>query len=190
MKDDSFNEETLNGLLTVLHTDREQAGELYTLWHTRLVNYFAWRGVTTPEDCADEVLRRAGESIYKGVEVKNLGRYIFGIARHVRFEYYKRDILDPLDEDFNTGAGPTLEPTLAQQDERLECLTRCLDSLSPANREMLLAYYADEKNIEPRKQLAALLGISINNLHLRVYRLRQRLGECIDLCLKERTGLK
>jgi len=187
MKDDSFNEEALTGLLTRLHSGKEEAGNLYKDWHTRLVAHFVWKGVATPEDCADEVLHRVGEKISEGVEIQNLGSYIYGIARNVKREYYKKDIFDPLEK--NDGIRPelTLKPAdIGEVDERLACLTRCLGGLSARDREMLLAYYADEKNIEPRKQLALSLKISVNTLHLRVHRLRQRLGKCINQCLNQR----
>jgi hypothetical protein len=49
----------------------------------------------------------------------------------------------------------------------------------------VLQYYQEEKRakIEHRKRLAERLGIELNALRIRAYRIRAELYECIRLCL-------
>jgi DNA-directed RNA polymerase specialized sigma24 family protein len=67
------------------------------------------------------------------------------------------------------------------------CLERCLDELAPEDRSLVLAYEEGEKQarIQNRRRLAAELGITINALRIKVYRLHQQLEKCIELCLAE-----
>ena len=67
-----------------------------------------------------------------------------------------------------------------------ECLRSCLQALSVENRELILGYYAKEKQakIDRRSELAQQLGISVQNLRVRVFRVRALLHKCIEDCLQ------
>lgn len=69
-----------------------------------------------------------------------------------------------------------------------ECLQLCLQNLSAENRELILGYYAKEKQakIDHRSELAQQLGISVQTLRVRVFRVRASLQDCIERCLKRK----
>jgi hypothetical protein len=66
------------------------------------------------------------------------------------------------------------------REQRLECLDCCLHELKPEQRELVVEYYRDAKRqkIDRRRELAARLGISMNALGIRAWRIRypQRAG--------------
>jgi len=68
---------------------------------------------------------------------------------------------------------------------REECLHSCLLKLSADKRELILNYYAKEKQakIEHRTEMARQLGTTVETLRVRVYRIRATLEGCIERCL-------
>lgn len=74
-----------------------------------------------------------------------------------------------------------------EQEQRLECLERCLESLPEDARRMILLYYRDEKGarIRTRQLLAEELGIPMHALRLRASRVRAKLDTCINRCLNQ-----
>jgi hypothetical protein len=62
-----------------------------------------------------------------------------------------------------------------------------MQKLSVENRTLLIEYYQDEgqAKINRRKRLAKHLGIAINALRIRAYRVRATLLECVTNCLHE-----
>jgi RNA polymerase sigma factor (sigma-70 family) len=81
--------------------------------------------------------------------------------------------------------------TEGEKDDGLiaECLETCLEDLSPERRMMIIEYYAKEKmaKIEHRSQLAQRLGISVETLRVRVFRIRASLEECIERCVTRKA---
>jgi DNA-directed RNA polymerase specialized sigma24 family protein len=67
-----------------------------------------------------------------------------------------------------------------------QCLDQCIQQLSPNNRELVLSYYREEKQakIDHRKKVAESLGIELNAMRIRLYRVRKTLRQCIDECLQ------
>ena len=70
-----------------------------------------------------------------------------------------------------------------------DCLQSCLQELSNEKRDLIIAYYAKEKQakIDHRSELAQQLRISVGTLRVRVYRIRESLVECIESCLERKT---
>jgi len=58
--------------------------------------------------------------------------------------------------------------------------------LRPVQRELVVEYYRDgqREKIERRRELAERLGISMNALAIRVFRLRDTLMTCVETCRK------
>jgi DNA-directed RNA polymerase specialized sigma24 family protein len=63
----------------------------------------------------------------------------------------------------------------------LDALERCLNSLAPAERELILEYYRGDgrTKIETRRLLAERLGSSMNALSIRACRIRNKVEECV-----------
>jgi hypothetical protein len=65
--------------------------------------------------------------------------------------------------------------------------------LNEQDRKLIVKYYdaeENEKNKDNRKKLAAEFGLSLSNLTSRTKRIRDRLKECIENCIKEHDEKK
>jgi RNA polymerase sigma-70 factor (ECF subfamily) len=62
-------------------------------------------------------------------------------------------------------------------DDRMASLAQCLERLSQSQRKLLDRAYGEERS---GAELAALEGITVNALHQRLTRIRQRLFECVN----------
>ena len=86
-------------------------------------------------------------------------------------------------------AAPITPASSDQEEPEFICLEMCMDRLTANNRELVLQYYQQEKKakIEHRKLLAEKLGIAVNALRIRAFRIRVSLQKCVQECL-ERTA--
>jgi DNA-directed RNA polymerase specialized sigma24 family protein len=69
--------------------------------------------------------------------------------------------------------------------ERLQgCLEKCIQELDPPNRHMITSYYvgSERVKIDRRRELALSLGVSMNALAIRAFRIRARLERCVRRC--------
>jgi DNA-directed RNA polymerase specialized sigma24 family protein len=75
-------------------------------------------------------------------------------------------------------------------DLRTECLLSCLRKLTSEKRELILGYYAKEKQvkIDHRTEMAKRLGLTVETLRVRAYRIRNALEKCIEDCLERFAG--
>lgn len=185
----AITQDNFDRLLAWLDIDREVAGTKYEEIRQSLIKILTWNRCAEAEDMADEVINRVAERlpellpVYKG----DPALYFYGVARKILFEYRARERqYVPLDE-INS---PKIAPTQGQEDDlelMHDCLERCLQELSPKNREMIMAYYLRDKQakIDNRREIAEQAGIAINTLRVRVYRIRATLEQCIERCLKQ-----
>jgi DNA-directed RNA polymerase specialized sigma24 family protein len=167
-----------DALLARLDTDRARAGEKYEELRRRIIQLLAWRGSSRPEELGDEVLRRAGKNLVSGETVRNLEAYCAGIVRLVLLEDMnsRREVpLRGLDRQL-----PAPEPG-AEDDPRLQAFDSCLARLSEDNRQLILRYYACDggEKVRERRALARSLGIPLNALRIRAFRIRAAMERCI-----------
>jgi DNA-directed RNA polymerase specialized sigma24 family protein len=181
-----ITQDEFNRLLAGLSDDPEEAGRRYEDIRHSLIKLFTWRGCTDAEGLADEVFDRAAARLSESgrAYVGDPAHYCYGIARKLFHEYRRRmKSHAPLDEVAGMTA-PAHE--VAEDDSELEheCLGLCVGKLDAESRELIMAYYALEKRdkIDARKALAERFGISINNLRVRLYRIRAGLETCIREC--------
>lgn len=172
-------------LLSLLHADREKAGEEYEVLRWRLVTYFEHRCLTQAVDLADEVLNRLMRRLEEGESIDDPLRYGYGIAKWVVLEEQKKSVRD--------GGSVDDLPPIPVEPERQEdapyspaILQPCLQELSETDRHLLLQYLCQEdlKNKEARKALADSLQLSQLALRLRVHRIKARLAACLRSRLK------
>ena len=184
-----LTQEALDGLLTSLDADREQAGKKYERIRLKLVKYFEWRGASFPDGEADETINRVARKIEEGADVHNLDGYFYGVARLVLVESLRAREK----EQQALVHVPVVEMNPVDdhpENEKLRaCLDRCLRHLSAENRDLIVEYYQEEKSrkIERRKGLAARLGIPLNALRIRAHRIRVGLEACVSECLAQQT---
>jgi DNA-directed RNA polymerase specialized sigma24 family protein len=179
-KDWILTQELFDALLAWLDPSREEAGRKYEEIRLRLIKIFTCRGCLEPEDMTDETINRVSkrlseiQSTYEG----DPARYFYGVASKVLMECQRPK------------PTPTLPP-LRDDTESLEkeyaCLEKCVEKLTPSNRELVTQYYQEEKRakIEHRKQLAEQFGIALNALRIRAHRIRTVLQQCVQSCVHE-----
>ena len=184
-----ITQDEFDRLLAWLNTDPEEAGRRYEDIRQSLIKLFTWRGCTDAEGLADEVFNRAAARLSElgGDYVGDPAHYCYGIAKNLFHECRRRmKAQAPLDEVARLTV-PAPEVIEDDSDMEHECLGLCVGKLDAESRELLLAYYALEKRdkIEGRKALAQRFGISINNLRVKLYRIRAGLEKCIRECTEK-----
>ena len=193
----TLTQDAFDKLLVAFGGDRESAGQKYLEIRNNLTRFFEWRGCSFPEDHADETINRMAKRLAEGEEIANHSGYAIGVARMLLMEINKgRQRQQAALEEM--GTMPDVYVPEDDDESRLNCLKKCLQALSPDNRELILQYYQGEKGekIENRKKLLERLAIPVNTLRMRALRLREKLQSCVEECLngpklgqKSRTSL-
>jgi RNA polymerase sigma factor (sigma-70 family) len=189
-----LNQAEFDSFLAWLHAEREQAAQQYENIRRSLIAMFRSRGLAEAEDLADETINRVIKRVVKTAEPVIVDRagYFHTVAHNLILQRAKRKpVAVALDETQpQTAHGQTTRAAAeAEEKERVHaCLERCLARFPPAQREMVLSYYQQDKQarIEQRKALAERLGLELSVLRLRVFRARGELASCLEKCLQGR----
>jgi DNA-directed RNA polymerase specialized sigma24 family protein len=179
--------EALAGFLSCLDPDADRAGEKYESLRLTLMKFFDWRGAHFPEECADETINRVIRKIDEGQTIRDIPTYCHGVARLVLLERLKGPESRRTDfEELPPAALVAHEPE--EEDEKQDCFEQCLKQLPLESRRLILQYYDDERRgkINLRLAMAERLGIPLNALRSRAQRIRNRLEECVNGCLKKK----
>lgn len=178
--------EALDGLLSWLDRDRERAGRRYETVRTGLVKVFASRGCSAAEDLADETINRVARKLpeiketYDGKPEK----YFYGVAKHLYQEYQRRaHRLAPLPDDLPGSAEHGRRDELTY-----DCLDKCLRGLPATQREIVRQYYVESTRPAQHEALAGHLGITLNALRVKVFRLVRGLRACVEECVGGGAG--
>jgi DNA-directed RNA polymerase specialized sigma24 family protein len=132
------------------------------------------------------VARRLSE----GATITAADAYLFchGVALNVLREHWRSpartaDVILPEDSRLVAlDAARAAESAAAriEHERLLDRLASCLDALPPESRRLVAAYHLREAGqIAARKAIAADLGLPLNALRIRVFRLRQALERCV-----------
>jgi len=167
-------------LLSMLHPDREKAGEVYEGIRRRLVRLFEWRGCARSEELADETFNRVARKSAEGLTLQRSDPYAYfcGVAHHVFQEVVRREARET--KALESGDWTSSDTVEDQPDYRLDHLRACLDTLEPDQRRLLLRYHQEDQRIKSRKSLCDEIGIPMNALRIRVHRLRRRVEACVQ----------
>jgi DNA-directed RNA polymerase specialized sigma24 family protein len=181
----TLTEESFARFLACLAPDRELAGQQYEKLHLLLVKFFDWQGAHFPEECADETLNRVARKLASGEIIHDITSYCHGVARLVLLETFKHPEHKKVSLDEAVSI-TTPNPEPEEADNRRQCFQDCLRQLPAANQILILAYYKEEKRdkINNRQALAEKLGIPLNALRSRTQRVRNKLEECVNRCMK------
>ena len=197
MEDPALTMPAFGRLFEWLDDGVDSDGETYLEMRRRLVSYFGRRHRLTAEDLADETLDRIAETLQRdgAITITPPAKYCYAVARFVLLEDFRRTRRQiRLDETSSTrhlmtmGAssiGPAESAEI--QEQRLECLERHLQELSPERRALVIDYYRDvrRQRIEHRREMAKQLGITMNALSIRVSRIRAGLEASVERCRNE-----
>lgn len=195
IKSSSLTQQNLNNLLVWLDHDRNTAGVKYEKIRRTLIKIFAARQCHQPEDLADETLsrvaRKADElaTTYSG-EPAN---FFYGVAKNVHREYLRQAAREAPDDLSDIQNNPQLVVWPSVQiepeddvDARLNCMKKCLLTLSAAHQQLIRGYYEEGKKIAQRRALAEQHSLSLNALRLKAHRLRRSLRECVTQCVESK----
>ena len=187
--------DAFNLLLGALDADRERAGEQYERVRDRLVSLFRWRGCAAPEELADRTFDRVARRLAEGATLWVADPYVYfhGVALNVLREHWRDPGRDARQLDPQIDIDATADPETDRQrvaesrtaDRRVDCLGRCLRELSPDNRRLIETYHASMggAQIAERKRAAYELGIPLNALRIRAFRIRVSLQSCVSRCV-------
>jgi len=182
----SLTQQAFDKLLACFSPDRDEAARQYEFTRVKLLRFFEWRGICSPDKRVDETLDRVARRIDEGQQIDNLPPYIYKVAYLV--------FLEALKEPKHTADLETDPPSTnalvfeeGEQERRRRCFDRCLEELAADSRKLILDYYQEERRakIELRKLLADRLGVPLNALRIRAHRIRARLEQCIEKCISK-----
>lgn len=187
-KTDPPNQEEFDALLAWLDPDRERAGKiLYEEIRVRLAKILERKQCYAVEELADETIYRVSHKVrdIAPTYVGNPALYFYGILKRVHKEWLKWIREHPrVSDDVVLSASEPAEDVEVIHGYLEKCRQELKD---PEDRELILKYYEKEKRakIDHRKGLADRLGITMNNLRMRIHRINALLQECIVNCLKD-----
>ena len=182
-EDPALTTPAFSRLLEWLDDGVDSDGQAYLEVRRRLVAYFGRRNRPRAEDLADETFDRIAQTLQRdgAIAVSPPAKYCYTVARFVLLEDLRREHqhtgLDEMSWRRHLMATSpwSIEPaeSIEIQEQRLECLERRLQELSPERRALVIEYYRDARRqrIEHRRELAKQLGITINALCIRVSRI-------------------
>jgi DNA-directed RNA polymerase specialized sigma24 family protein len=179
MKIPDLSQEAFFRLLERLNADPILAGEEYEKLRARLMYFFERRGCRIHAELTDETINRVARKVGEGLKIEDVFKYSYGVARLVLLEHWndpKRE-WDQLNERFSS---PKSDREF--EDYRLECMEKCLRALLPEDRDLIVKNCTLDK--KGKEELARSLELTINALRIRVFRIRTRLHECREKCLR------
>ena len=193
-RDSAIPPESLEEILAWLNPDREVAAAMYVQLRHDLAKTFRWRGCSDPEGLTDEVLDRVAKKVrevkpnFKG----DARLYFRAVANNLVKEEIKKKKTHLSIDDIDTLEQPQVAIEEETEADREDCLQSCLQELSADKRQLILAYYAKEKQakIDHRSELARQYGKSVETLRVKVHRIRQSLERCIERCLERKAQQK
>jgi RNA polymerase sigma factor (sigma-70 family) len=185
--DSDIPPESLDEILAWFSPDRELAWSLYVELRRSLVKIFAWNRCVDGEGMADETFDRVARQVHRlrSTFQGDPKLFFYGVARNLIKEYHRKVRSFVPIEDVDLSGNPPAEEDEESPSLRAECLQACLSELSSEKRDLILAYYAKEKQakIDHRLAMASRLGVSVETLRVRAHRIRATLEECIEQCL-------
>ena len=185
--------ENFDEILAWLNPDRDVAGAMYVQLRHDLEKLFLWKSVADAEGSTDEVIDRVAKRIHE-VKPNFVGDprvYFFAVANNLIKENFRKIKTHVSITETDPSQQPTTEDE--QDDVAIhDCLDKCLQQLSNEQRTLIREYYAKEKQakIDYRSELARRLGITVETLRVRAFRIRVSLEGCIERCLERKSQQK
>ncbi len=172
-------------LLDWLDQNRETAAQKYETIRQKLIRIFCGRGCFAAEELADETFDRVTSKLPAIIEnyTGEPALYFYGVANKIHLEWLRKQAkTEQLEFEERLPAKDAPE-----SDAEFVCLENCLAQLPAEQHRLIIDYYQKQKSrkIELRKQMADRLGVSAGTLQTRIYRLRQRLRECVSDCVEK-----
>ena len=189
-RDSALPPESFDEILAWLHPDRDVAATMYVQLRHDLAKIFTWARCADAEGLTDEVFDRVAKKVHNVRQTYegDPRLYFRAVANNLIKEELKKIKTHVSLEDVDLPQPSGIE-SAEDSLHVAECLKSCLQKLSRDKQELIMDYYAKEKQakIDHRNELAQRFGISVNTLRVRVFRIRESLEQCIDRCLKRKA---
>jgi DNA-directed RNA polymerase specialized sigma24 family protein len=187
-----LSEKAFSRLLARFNADPTLAGEEYEKLRARLIYFFQRHGCRIPAELSDETIDRIARKIEEGCAIADLSKFSFRVAWLVLQEHWDdpRREWQQLDEGLSSSESNgehNKEQNRKLAEHRLECMKKCLESISPEDQELMVKNCTLKK--DGKEELAKAMGLTINALRLRVFRVRKKLGRCQEKCVRRFKGL-
>jgi DNA-directed RNA polymerase specialized sigma24 family protein len=182
--------EAFDVLLARLDPDRNSAGVKYEEARRKLVKFLGWWGSDFPEEHADETINRVAGKLLAGEVILDINKYFVGVARLVYSEHVKERVKSRAALAAQAQR-PTTDESPEYREVRFECYERCLQTLPKEKRDLVITYYqeAGGSKANLRDEMAARMGIQLNLLRIRAFRIRNTLKDCVRDCLRRRSDV-
>ena len=146
------------------------------------------RSMLSDWQAVDDVLQEAGVTMWEKIEQLDSADGFLPWAKViVRFKCRsainaaRRDQLVLSEEAIRLIADEIDSVDREQYESTLDALRSCLGRLSDHQRELVLAPYRGEQQVQ---QIAQMVGKSSNALYKKLGRLRSKLSDCVELSLR------
>jgi RNA polymerase sigma-70 factor, ECF subfamily len=165
----------------VAHSDRHALRLLFGR-HRQRVYRFAFRLVgnaATAEDIVSEVFLELWRGAASFEQRAQLSTWLLAITRNKALSALRVRVDQPLDDAM---AEAVPDPAITAEDslqasERSALVRRCLERLSPAQREIIDLVYYHEKSVD---EVAAIVGVPAATVKTRMFYARRRLAELVQ----------
>ena len=178
---------SLDEILAWLDPDRDVAGTIYVQLRQDLTKIFTWNRCPDPDGLTDEVFDRVAKKVHevRKTYVGDPKLYFYGVARNLIKEIPKKIKAQISLQGTEPASDPRREAEQETAIMREDCLRSCLQKLSKEKRELITAYYARDKQakIDHRIEMAQRLGISVETLRVKAFRIRVTLEQCLERCI-------
>jgi len=186
----SIPPEGFEEILAWLNPDRDVAATMYVELREDLAKLFRWGKCADPEGLTDEVFDRVAKKVHevKPSYVGDPRLYFLAVANNLIKENFRKIKTHASLEDVDLSRQLTTEGRQDDTDIH-DCLDTCLQKLSSEQRQLIIDYYAKDKQakIDHRSELAQRFGMTVQTLRVRVFRIRASLEECIERCSERKS---
>lgn len=114
---------------------------------------------------------------------KDFGAWACTVARYRVMTFRKKSLREQakFSDEFIDVVSAEATKVTGSDDVRREALLQCLNSLLPAQKELLVQHYAHSQTL---KSIATKMGESFDSVRQRVVRIRKKLSLCIEKRLR------
>jgi len=201
--------ELLAGLRAALDPDAERAGRKCLLLRRKLVSFFEWWGVDSPDARADETLLAVAWKLTDSAPPQNVPASCLAIARTILLTQQQAGAAPATAPATTTEEATTTLGTAAAEatpaaaatpaappapatpapapfaeldlDALASAFENGLDALPDETRDIILTYYAGSQPhaMAAKEELANRLGLPLNQLRIRAHRSRSQLEQSV-----------
>jgi len=180
----SLTRPAFDRLLQRFSPEPDRAAQEYDILREKLMAFFSRRSVGLADVLTDETIDRVARRLDEGHVIQHVDAYFYGVAHRVILEWRRRRLQERAAERAAARSEPATVPEL--REARAACLERCLKRLPRHSRGLIMGYHG--ASADERQRLAESLGITYPSLRARASRLRVRLEECLQECLRNRRA--